>query len=91
MSLIASSTGCFSGLDFCLIFAPAATMIQKASLRENPALSQTLTLDTRKNTGRHRHVAMRKSASGRGRSNFQAAATTPRHVLIAAARSTRWD
>jgi hypothetical protein len=34
MSLIASSGG-FSGPDFCLIFAPSATMIEKSSLPEN--------------------------------------------------------
>ena len=40
---------------------------------------------------RHCHVAMRRGASALRLTDFQAAATASRHVVIAAARSTRCD
>jgi hypothetical protein len=57
MSLIASSAGCFSGPDFCLIFALAATMIQKSSLPEKLRLvSKVLTADNVAQGFAHRDV-----------------------------------
>jgi hypothetical protein len=38
--LTASSAGCLSGPDFCLIFAPCGHDDPESSLRENPAVSQ---------------------------------------------------
>src|SRR5450432_1066288 len=52
MSLIASSAGCFSGPDFCLIFAPCGyddpEILPK---RKPPTVSKALTADSRR---RHR-------------------------------------
>src|SRR6202046_5311837 len=49
MSLIASSAGCFSGPDFCLIFAPCGYDDPEIlPTRKPPAVSKALTADTRR-------------------------------------------
>jgi hypothetical protein len=46
MSLIASSAGCFSGPDFCLIFAPYGYDDPEIlPTRKPPAVSKALTAD----------------------------------------------
>src|SRR5580693_4437302 len=51
MSLIASSAGCFSGPDFCLIFAPCGYDDPEIlPTRKPPTVSKALTADT-KNVG----------------------------------------
>src|SRR3984957_21255308 len=48
MSLIASSAGCFSGPDFCLIFAPCRYDDPEIlPTRKPPTVSKALTADTR--------------------------------------------
>jgi hypothetical protein len=47
MSLIASSAGCFSGPDFCLIFAPCGYDDPEIlPTRKPPTVSKALTADT---------------------------------------------
>src|SRR5271169_5481256 len=56
MSLIASSAGCFSGPDFCLIFAPCGYDDPEIlPTRKQPAVSKALTADT--HVGGERAVA----------------------------------
>jgi hypothetical protein len=52
MSLIASSAGCFSGPDFCLIFAPCGYDDPEIlPTRKPPTVSKALTADKTANSG----------------------------------------
>jgi hypothetical protein len=77
-------TGASSGFGrhFALVLAGCGARVTVAARRAEAIDKSVQTASSRCHA---------KSASGRRHSDFQAAATTPRHVFIAGARSTRWS